>query len=64
MAYTVLSPSNPWLFKVTEPDLFCAIQRKAAWDINQGAHAIIIDQDGYIVSTREQNIEIVKQERK
>jgi hypothetical protein len=56
--YTVSAPQQPWLSEVTADSLSEAIRIKAAWAINQGASAIITDADGYIVSTREQNIEI------
>lgn len=54
--YTVTAPKNSWLGQSSVETLGEAIQRRAAWNLNQNAHAIIINPDGYIVSTNEQNM--------
>ncbi len=64
MKYTTLSPSNPWLGKVTHQTLIDAVYCKIAWQEYQKAYAIILDSNGYIISNHEQNIEILKQRSK
>ena len=56
--YTILAPKSPWLGSLKTETLLEAIQRKAAWKIYQNAHAVILDENYFIVSSREQIIEL------
>ena len=51
--FTIQDLERPHLGKVVTTSLKEAIRVKNAWLINQNAHAIILDDDGYVVSTRE-----------
>jgi len=54
--FTVNAPESPHLGKVVLDSLIKAIRTKHAWQVNQpGCHAIITDEDGYVVSSREQS---------
>lgn len=58
MAYTVKTPHMEWLGESKVNTLLEAIRLKMAWAHNQNAHAIILNDDGYIVSVTEQLAEM------
>jgi hypothetical protein len=55
--FTVNAPESPHLGSVEVSTLKKAIQTKHAWQVNQrGCHAIITDNNGYVVSSHEQSM--------
>lgn len=59
--FTVSAPESPHLGNVKISTLKRAIKIKHAWQVNQpGTHAIITDDNGYVVSSREQSMYLAK----
>lgn len=60
MTYTVVAPRSSWLGMVEVCTIKQAIRAKLAWKGYQNADAIILDANGYIVSTTEQLTALAK----
>lgn len=63
MSYTVVAPKSGWLGKSEAETLQDAVQLKLAWKENQNADAVILDEDGYIVSAFDQRFALGVLER-